>query len=134
MLGFTIILTFQITHVLGVLVHSKKSIWQAFSSQNYLISNCLWYHVYFRCLIHSEVYLAEFLGIHHVDAGTPAFIYSGYLQSLTHYISKNQATPETCKRILVETATALQYLHSKGLVHMELTKDSLTVRLERYCQ
>ena len=30
MLGFTIILTFQMTHVFGVLVLSKKSTWQAF--------------------------------------------------------------------------------------------------------
>ena len=75
------------------------------------------------------MYLAEFLGIHHVDAATPAFIYSGRLQSVSRFINTCSDPARHFGRILTQTATAIEYLHSKGLVHMELTKDSLTVGL-----
>lgn len=80
-----------------------------------------------RCLVHSDVCLAEFLGIHHVDAATPAFIYSGRLQSVSYFMRTCSEPSSHFGRILTQTATALQYIHSKGLVHMELTKNTLTV-------
>ena len=86
----------------------------------------------FRCLIHSDLCLAEFLGIHHIDAATPAFIYSGRLQSVSRFMNSCSNPARNYGRILNQTAIAIEYLHSKGLVHMELTKDSLTVRLSLY--
>lgn len=80
-----------------------------------------------RCLVRTEAHLAEFLGIHHVDAAAPAFIYSGRLQSVSHFIRKCPEPSQHFRRILTQVATAINYIHSKGLVHMELTKNSLTV-------
>ncbi|KAH3876644.1 hypothetical protein DPMN_000492 [Dreissena polymorpha] len=79
-----------------------------------------------RCLLHNDVCLAEFLGVHHQpDFMTPALIFSGKLQSAHNY---TRTHPDVNKpKLLEEVLTGLQYIHSKGLVHMELSKYSLTV-------
>lgn len=80
-----------------------------------------------RCLSWQPNYIAEFLGIHNTEAIVPAFVYNGLLKSarrfLNYFCNKRSCVPI----ILEQTASGLQYLHAKGLVHMELTQDTLTV-------
>ncbi|XP_045166443.2 uncharacterized protein LOC123529918 [Mercenaria mercenaria] len=79
-----------------------------------------------RCLLHSDVCIAEFLGVFQQrDTPTPALIFSGKLYSIRNYM-KSMSDVNTTK-ILQDILAGLQYLHSKGLVHMELTKDTVTV-------
>ena len=87
--------------------------------------------IFFRCLLHKDVFIAEFLGIYQtVDAATPAHIYAGHLISLRRYAWQKR---ERCDfdKVILDTLAGLRYLHSKGLVHMELTQDTLTVSNRR---
>ena len=61
-----------------------------------------------------------------MDAATPAHIYSGHLISLRRYAWQKR---ERCDfdKVILDTLAGLRYLHSKDLVHMELTQDTLTV-------
>lgn len=80
-----------------------------------------------RCLTWQSTNIAEFLGIHNAEAGTPAFVFGGDLKSvkksLCGFCNKREAVPE----ILEGTARGLEYLHNKGMVHMELTQDTVTL-------
>ncbi|KAL3853538.1 hypothetical protein ACJMK2_017073 [Sinanodonta woodiana] len=87
-----------------------------------------------RSLNVEHMYLAEFLGIHHTDAPTPAFIYEGRYQSLRQYLTflaneecMKRSTGQQRLTILLKVAIALDYLEAKNMVHMELTKDTITV-------
>ncbi|KAK3610632.1 hypothetical protein CHS0354_009096 [Potamilus streckersoni] len=87
-----------------------------------------------RSLNVEHMYLAEFLGIHHTDAPTPAFIYEGRYQSLRQYLTflsddkcLNDSTCQQRLTILLKVAIALDYLEAKNMVHMELTSDTITV-------
>ena len=80
-----------------------------------------------RCLLHKDVFIAEFLGIYQTpDSETPVQLYNGHLLSLRRYVHENGAK---CNKdqLLLDTLSGLRYLHTKGLVHMELTLDTLTV-------
>ena len=71
--------------------------------------------------------IAEFLGIYQtVDAETPVHIYSGHLISLRRFAHERRERCDSDK-VILDTLAGLRYLHSKGLVHMELTQDTLTV-------
>ncbi|XP_060583775.1 uncharacterized protein LOC132739947 isoform X2 [Ruditapes philippinarum] len=80
-----------------------------------------------RCLTRRGANIAEFLGIHNAETITPAFVYEGDLKSvrrsLSAFCNKRESVPE----ILIETACGLEYLHTKGLVHMELSQDTVTM-------
>ncbi|WAR25726.1 STE20-like protein [Mya arenaria] len=81
-----------------------------------------------RCLSCRNTNIAEFLGIHNAETPTPAFVYDGDLRSLrkwlaTGFCSRRDLVPE----MLLEVACGLEYLHNKGLVHMELTQDTITL-------
>ncbi|KAK3610636.1 hypothetical protein CHS0354_009100 [Potamilus streckersoni] len=81
-----------------------------------------------RCLITSETNLASFLGIHHSDSSVPAYIYGGPLRSVRRYLfNAIQKPKEIIPNILKGTVIGLNYLHQKGLVHMELTQDTITI-------
>ncbi|KAL3853541.1 hypothetical protein ACJMK2_017076 [Sinanodonta woodiana] len=81
-----------------------------------------------RCLNISETNLASFLGIHHSDSNVPAYVYGGPLRSVRRYLFNTIQKPkETIPNILIGTITGLNYLHQKGLVHMELTQDTITI-------
>lgn len=71
--------------------------------------------------------VAEFLGIHDAEMATPAFVYAGSLRSVRRFLNGFCSRRECVPEILEDTANALEYLHKKGLVHMELTQDTLTV-------
>ena len=71
--------------------------------------------------------VAEFLGIYQtVDAETPVHIYSGHLISLRRFAHDRRERCDVDK-VILDTLAGLRYLHSKCLVHMELTQDTLTV-------
>ncbi|XP_060587415.1 serine/threonine-protein kinase PAK 6-like [Ruditapes philippinarum] len=75
--------------------------------------------------MHSDVCIAEFLGeFHQRDAPTPALIFAGKLCSLRTCMDTSEVN---AKKTLQDVLAGLQYLHSKGLVHMDLTKDTVTV-------
>ena len=78
-------------------------------------------------MISSDMPLAEFLGIHHADSHTPAFIYSGHLQSIGSYVSQVEDKMEFIPRSLMDIAEGLNYIHTKGLVHMEISVSTVTV-------
>ena len=82
-------------------------------------------------MLNSDVCIAEFLGIYQQrDIVTPAMIYSGNLISLKHYRESVDNFDHKCEvKVQTELLTALQYIHSKGLVHMELRNTTLTVRI-----
>lgn len=84
-------------------------------------------YVAFRCLLHSDVYLADFLGIHHTDAVTPAYIFNGHLQPVQVYVASSGSKTSQLQRLFRQIADGLHYLHSKGMVHMELTSSTVTV-------
>ena len=74
----------------------------------------------------SDVCVAELKGVfQHKETPTPALIFAGDLVSVSDYMVDNVHFDEN--KCLVETLSALQYIHSRGLVHMELRKDTLTV-------
>ncbi|KAL4226199.1 hypothetical protein ACF0H5_014185 [Mactra antiquata] len=79
-----------------------------------------------RCLLHNDVCIAEFLGVYQqLETPYPAMIFSGKLYSVQHFM---KVTPNiNTNKMLQETAAGLQYLHSKGLVHMELNRSTITV-------
>ncbi|XP_060586723.1 uncharacterized protein LOC132742365 [Ruditapes philippinarum] len=80
-----------------------------------------------RCLLNKRVYLAEFLGIYHIEAVTPAYIFDGHLLPLHQYATE-AANFRNCLPILLrEIADGVHYLHSKGMVHMMLKKSTVTV-------
>ena len=90
--------------------------------------------LYYRII--SDPHLAEFLGIHHTDTPTPAFVYDGSYWSLRRYIiettssrndGKSEESTKSSVSSLEETASGLDYLHNKRMVHMELTQDTVTV-------
>ncbi|KAH3777653.1 uncharacterized protein LOC127844925 isoform X2 [Dreissena polymorpha] len=81
-----------------------------------------------RCLTWKDTGVAEFLGIHNADAICPAFVYDGDLRSLrktlaSTFLNMRELIPE----VLLGVASGLEYLHNKGMVHMELTQDTVTV-------
>lgn len=80
-----------------------------------------------RCLLHSDVYLAEFLGIHHTEAVTPAYIFDGHLQPLHKIVADDSYRKSHFQLLFSQIADGLNYLHSKGMVHMELTSSTITV-------
>jgi serine/threonine protein kinase len=73
------------------------------------------------------------------DTPTPALIYAGKLSSLRTFMDKSyehawNRSEENRRpfdmdttKTLQDVLAGLQHLHSKGLVHMDLTKDSVTV-------
>lgn len=72
--------------------------------------------------------IAEFLGVYHqVDAPIPALIFAGKLMSLRNYMKIAPPDNFNENKTLVDILAGLQYVHSKGLVHMELTRDTVTV-------
>lgn len=83
-----------------------------------------------RCLLHKDVYIAEFLGIYQTpDTETPAQLYNGRLVSVRRYVQENRNKYDADK-LLLDSLAGLRYLHTKELVHMELTQDTLTVNAE----
>ncbi|KAL4226200.1 hypothetical protein ACF0H5_014186 [Mactra antiquata] len=80
-----------------------------------------------RCLLNQDVYLANFLGIHHTDASTPAYIFDGMLQPLSRYWRRCSNQSKELLRLLYEITEGIAYIHTKGLVHMELTSSTVTV-------
>ena len=80
-----------------------------------------------RCLTNANVNIAEFLGIHNAEMATPAFVYAGSLRSVRRLLNSFCCKRECVPEILEQTASALEYLHNKGMVHMELTQNTLTV-------
>ncbi|KAL3853537.1 hypothetical protein ACJMK2_017072 [Sinanodonta woodiana] len=80
-------------------------------------------------------YLAECIGIHQTNTPpTSAFIYEGRYQSLRQYLTfldtgHNKSYTINVQRmdILLNVARALDYLENRKLVHMELTRDTVTV-------
>ncbi|XP_045166450.2 uncharacterized protein LOC123529920 isoform X2 [Mercenaria mercenaria] len=80
-----------------------------------------------RCLLHKDVYLAEFLGIHHTEAVTPAYIFNGHLQPLQKFVLDCTNPRSHFPRLFREIADGVHYLHSKGMVHMELNSSTVTV-------
>lgn len=79
-----------------------------------------------RCLLVSDVCVAELKGVfQYKETPIPALIFAGDLVSVADYMLDHFQIDE--KKLLLETLSALQYIHSKGLVHMDLRKDSLTV-------
>ena len=87
--------------------------------------NCIFY----RCLLHKDVYIAEFLGIYQTpESETPVQLYNGHLLSLRRYVNENRDKCDLNK-LLLDSLAGLRYLHTKGLVHMELTMDTVTVCL-----
>ncbi|KAL3853539.1 hypothetical protein ACJMK2_017074 [Sinanodonta woodiana] len=90
------------------------------------------YHEVAKLRIMSNPHLAEFLGIHHTDAPTPAFVYDGSYWSLRRYVTesltdKQEERIRSSLIILDKIASALDYLHNKKMVHMELTQDTITL-------
>lgn len=81
----------------------------------------------FRCLLHEGLPIAEFLGIHHTDAQTPSYIYDGHLQNLQKFLHGQTFPLDHVPKILSEIANGFAYLHMKGLVHMEVSTDTVTV-------
>lgn len=72
--------------------------------------------------------MADFLGIHNAETPTPAFVYGGDLRSLRRYLASSFCNRrEVVPEVLLGVACGLEYLHTKGLVHMELTQDTITV-------
>ncbi|XP_045165820.2 uncharacterized protein LOC123529516 isoform X2 [Mercenaria mercenaria] len=80
-----------------------------------------------RCLTWQSRSIAEFLGIHNAETITPAFVYGGDLKSVRRSLSGFCNKRESVPNMLLETACGLEYLHNKGLVHMELSQDTITV-------
>ncbi|XP_052780092.1 uncharacterized protein LOC128217184 isoform X2 [Mya arenaria] len=80
-----------------------------------------------RCLLHKDVHIAEFLGIHHTDAETPAYIYDGRLIPLARYMMKTSCPYTRMPRIFESIARGLNHIHLKGLVHMEVSCETVTV-------
>ncbi|XP_052780393.1 uncharacterized protein LOC128217340 isoform X1 [Mya arenaria] len=79
-----------------------------------------------RCLLHNDVCIAEFLGVHaRPESPTPALIFAGKLQSVKNYIKTHFKVDMS--QIFRDLLAGLHYIHSKGLVHMELTKYTVTV-------
>ena len=74
-----------------------------------------------------DVNLAEFLGIHHTEAVTPAYIFDGHLQSLLQFNTEAKGLNNHLPRLFREIAEGVHYLHSKGMVHMELKSSTVTV-------
>jgi len=94
----------------------------------YVLHLCMHMCAFFRCLLYEGAPLAEFLGIHHTDAQTPSYIYDGHLVTLHRYLHNSQ-TNTACQipLVLSELVCGLAYLHTKGLVHMEISTDTVTV-------
>ncbi|XP_060075728.1 uncharacterized protein LOC132555397 [Ylistrum balloti] len=79
-----------------------------------------------RFLEHDSV--AKFLGVHHSDSPSPAFVYDNHLKSVKRYLRSTLANiREETERIVYQTASGLEYLHRKNLVHMELNTQTITV-------
>ena len=84
----------------------------------------------FRCLLHNDVAIAEFLGVYHqVDVPIPALIFAGKLMSVRNFIKTMPPDKLHENKLLVDILAGLQYIHSKGLVHLELTRDTVTVSI-----
>jgi serine/threonine protein kinase len=80
--------------------------------------------------MHSDVCIAEFLGVFDQrETPTPALLFAGKLSSLRTYMDTSELNT---KKTLQDVLAGLQYLHSKGLVHMDLTKDTVTVIISIY--
>ncbi|KAK3610631.1 hypothetical protein CHS0354_009095 [Potamilus streckersoni] len=78
-----------------------------------------------------NIFLANFWGIHHTNAPTPAFIYDGRYQSLGRCLTflaagHNEGGAQRMD-IMLNVVRALDYLENKNLVHMELTRETITV-------
>jgi len=73
-------------------------------------------------------HLAKFIGIHHSDAPPPVIIFEGILQSVS---DRRARSPDTIKaetfNIIEQTLQGLTYMHKKGMVHMELCLETVTV-------
>lgn len=80
-----------------------------------------------RCLLHKDIPIAEFLGIHHANAEIPSFVFDEELLSLQAYMQRNFDTKTSVRQIILEIAQGVAYIHSKTLVHMELTTTTVTV-------
>ncbi|KAK3610633.1 hypothetical protein CHS0354_009097 [Potamilus streckersoni] len=90
------------------------------------------YHEVAKLRIMSNPNLAEFLGIHHTDAPTPAFVYDGSYWSLRRYVTeflKDEQEDRIRSSLLIldKIASGLDYLHNKKMVHMELSQDTITL-------
>ncbi|XP_062611407.1 uncharacterized protein LOC134273229 [Saccostrea cucullata] len=91
--------------------------------------------------VHSEIaklrslqnqHVAEFLGISHSDAPTPALIYDGHLTSVNDYLKHHPLERDVqVKRILHEVVEGMVYLHERDMVHMELTSSTVKVSKEK---
>ncbi|XP_061187855.1 uncharacterized protein LOC133195894 [Saccostrea echinata] len=79
-----------------------------------------------RFLKHNHV--AEFLGLHRVNAGFPTLIYKDRMKTIHEYFkSKSKDTAKERVKIFQETVKGLEYLHRRNLVHMELNTHTVTV-------
>ena len=82
--------------------------------------------VLFRFIQHEHV--AEFMGIHHSDSPTPAFVYCDHLKSVKRFLrSTLAAVDDMVANIVCQTVKGLEYLHRKKMVHMELNTNTITV-------
>lgn len=81
----------------------------------------------FRCLTSRGTGVAEFLGIHNAEASSPAFVYRGALRPVRQYLNTFCNKRDEVPELLLGIVCGLEYLHNKGLVHMELTQDTVTV-------
>ncbi|KAK3101314.1 hypothetical protein FSP39_002628 [Pinctada imbricata] len=77
-----------------------------------------------------HVRAARFLGIKHSDSPLPALIFDEHIKSLRRYKMSTFARLEVeIPRILNEVLEGIEYLHSKKMVHMELSVNTVTVNL-----
>jgi len=83
----------------------------------------------YRCLTSRGTGIAEFLGIHNAESSSPAFVYRGALTSVRKFMNTFCSKREEVPELLMGTVCGLEYLHNKGIVHMELTQDTITVSL-----
>ncbi|KAL8613030.1 hypothetical protein ACOMHN_008799 [Nucella lapillus] len=81
-----------------------------------------------RCLRCDD--LAPFLGMTHV-ADQAVFLFRGDLKSARRLLSRGFHEPsESVPRLLEGVVRGLHYLHREGLVHMELSQDTVMVNAE----
>lgn len=77
-----------------------------------------------RLLENSHV--AEFLGLQHSDAYLPAMVYKQHLYTLQRHLEKGNGKLDIAS-VLFDISCGLEYIHSNGLVHMELNSNTIMV-------
>ena len=91
---------------------------------------------HYRRVKHPHV--VKFLGTFEVARGMPAFLLEPCLVRARQELFGYKGIPrrsrgknmflERCRRFLEQVGMALEYMHCKGMVHMELSLDTVMVR------